>query len=100
MLGYWSFLTKIWIKIKMIFQTEMGGAVGPDAVQNRNFSHFRSEIDKLTKRLKGMERDTADWKEKFEASNDQVICQNTYVIVLEAEQNIFSSRWKDCSNMS
>ena len=55
----------------------MGGAVGPDAIQSRNFSHFRSEIDKLTKRLKGMERDTAEWKEKFEASNDQVSFQWT-----------------------
>jgi hypothetical protein len=56
-----------------ILQTEMGGvAGGPDAAQNRNFAHFRTEIDKLTKRLRGMERDTAEWKEKFEASNDQV----------------------------
>ena len=51
----------------------MGGAAGgTDAAQNRNFNHFRTEIDKLTKRLRGMERDTAEWKEKFEASNDQV----------------------------
>ena len=54
-------------------QTEMGGAAGgTDAAQNRNFNHFRTEIDKLTKRLRGMERDTAEWKEKFAASNDQV----------------------------
>jgi hypothetical protein len=55
-----------------LFKIEMGGAIGPDVAQNRNFAHFRTEIEKLTKRLKGMERDTADWKEKFEASNDQV----------------------------
>jgi hypothetical protein len=51
----------------------MGGVAGStDTAQNRNFNHFRTEIDKLTKRLRGMERDTAEWKEKFEASNDQV----------------------------
>ena len=37
-----------------------------------NFSHFRGEIDKLTKKLRKVERDTNEWKEKFEASNEQV----------------------------
>jgi hypothetical protein len=56
------------------FQNDLGGATaGSEAAQHRTFVHFRSEIEKLTKRLKNMERDTADWKEKFEASNDQVI---------------------------
>lgn len=37
-----------------------------------NFGHFRTEIDKLSKRMKMMEKDSAEWKEKFEASSDQV----------------------------
>ena len=51
----------------------MGGATaGTEMAQHRTFAHFKTEIEKLTKRLKNMERDTNDWKEKFEASNDQV----------------------------
>ena len=49
-----------------------GAAAGTDSAQHRTFAHFRTEIEKLTKRMKTMERDTNDWKEKFEASNDQV----------------------------
>ncbi len=37
-----------------------------------SFAHFRTEIEKLSKRMKMMEKDSADWKEKFEASSDQV----------------------------
>ena len=38
----------------------------------KNFDHFRKEMDRLGKQLRTVERDTADWKEKYESSNEQV----------------------------
>ena len=38
----------------------------------KNFDHFRKEMDRLGKQLRAVERDTADWKEKYESSNEQV----------------------------
>ena len=33
---------------------------------------FRKEMDKLGKKLRVVERECADWREKFDASNEQV----------------------------
>ena len=33
---------------------------------------FRKEMDKLGKKLRVVERECTDWKEKFDASNEQV----------------------------
>lgn len=33
---------------------------------------FRKEMDKLGKKLRVVERECTDWKEKFDGSNDQV----------------------------
>lgn len=38
---------------------------------SKNFSHFKKEMERLGKQLRSMERDTSDWKEKYESSNDQ-----------------------------
>lgn len=50
-----------------------------------NFSQFRTEIDKLTKMLRKVESDTRDWKDKFEASNEQVRKMNTAGVERENE---------------
>ena len=38
----------------------------------QNFEMFRKEMDKLGKKLRVVERECTDWKEKFDASNEQV----------------------------
>ena len=38
----------------------------------QNFEMFRKEMDKLGKKLRVVERECADWREKFDASNEQV----------------------------
>ena len=39
---------------------------------SQNFGTFRKEMERLGKKLRAVERDTADWREKFESSNEQV----------------------------
>lgn len=48
---------------------EMEKNVGTNS---QNFGVFRSEMERLGKKLRTFERDTAEWKERFETSNDQV----------------------------
>ncbi len=38
---------------------------------------FKTQVDNLNKKLKGLEADTAKWKEKFEESNEVVVRMNS-----------------------
>ena len=38
----------------------------------QNFEMFRKEMDKLGKKLRIVERECTEWKEKFDGSNEQV----------------------------
>lgn len=37
-----------------------------------NLGHFRTEMDRLGRKLRSVERDTQEWRGKFESSNEQV----------------------------
>ncbi len=39
---------------------------------SQNFGLFRTEMDKLGKKLRLVEQDTQEWRDKFESSNEQV----------------------------
>ena len=42
-----------------------------------NMGTFKTQVDGLNKKLKGLENDTIMWKEKFEESNEVVVKMNT-----------------------
>jgi len=55
------------------------------ATKKENFEMFRKEMDKLGKKLRVVERECTDWKEKFDGSNDQVKKMNTLSLEREKE---------------
>jgi len=48
---------------------------------NEVFESFRAEMDKLTKKIKKLENETAQWKHKFEISDNNL--QKTQKLVSE-----------------
>ena len=59
---------------------------------SKNFDHFRQEMERLGKKLRSVERDTQEWKNKFDDSNDQVKKMNQ--LSLEREEELKSVKKK------
>ncbi len=52
---------------------------------SKNFDTFRTEMERLGKKLRSVERDTQEWKQKFDDSNDQVKKMNQMSLEREDE---------------
>jgi len=55
------------------------------ASKKENFEMFRKEMDKLGKKLRIVERECTEWKEKFDGSNEQVKKMNALSLEREKE---------------
>jgi chromosome segregation ATPase len=66
-------------------------AKGVDDKKN-NMGQFRAQMDKLNKKLKHLEVDTAMWKDKFEESNTVVVKMNT--VKAESDRELESTKKK------
>ena len=60
--------------------------------KNDGFKHFKVEMERLGKKLRAFERDTSDWKDKFETSNEQVKKMNA--LQLEKDKELQSAKKK------
>ena len=54
------------------------------ASNSKSFQHFKTQIDKLTKSMTQLEKDTANWRQKYEVGG----CWNFQTCFLQGE--IFS----------
>ncbi|XP_059087721.1 alpha-taxilin-like isoform X2 [Tigriopus californicus] len=57
-----------------------------------HFNNFRKEMERLGKKLRQFERDTSNWKDKFESSNDQVKRMNMTALDREKELEIVKKK--------
>ena len=44
------------------------------ASNSKSFQHFKTQIDKLTKSMTQLEKDTANWRQKYEVSGGGNMC--------------------------
>ena len=62
--------------------TEIASGAGKNS---KSFQHFKTQIDKLTKQMSSLERETAQWREKSELSTKQVKKMNQLTMEKEKE---------------
>ena len=52
------------------------------ASNSKSFQHFKTQIDKLTKSMTQLEKDTANWRQKYEVGGNFqsffLQCENKY----------------------
>jgi len=68
---------------------ELSAGVGNNAKQ---FTHFKTQIDKLTQNMTQLEKETAQWREKSELSHKQV--QKMNQVTMEKDQDLTSLKKK------
>jgi len=68
---------------------ELSAGVGNNAKQ---FTHFKTQIDKLTQNMTTLEKETAQWREKSELSHKQV--QKMNQVTMEKDQDLTSLKKK------
>merc|ERR1711934_170800 len=68
-----------------IYQLQMEELQAGGASNSKSFQHFKTQIDKLTKSMGQLEKDTANWRQKYEVSSSQVKKMNTASMEREAE---------------
>ena len=49
-----------------LFQLQMEELQAGGASNSKSFQHFKTQIDKLTKSMTQLEKDTANWRQKYE----------------------------------
>ena len=52
--------------MRHIFQLQMEELQAGGASNSKSFQHFKTQIDKLTKSMTQLEKDTANWRQKYE----------------------------------
>merc|ERR1719370_1247314 len=68
-----------------IYQLQMEELQAGGVSNSKSFQHFKTQIDKLTKSMTQLEKDTANWRQKYEVSSSQVKKMNTSAMEREAE---------------
>merc|ERR1712192_310061 len=68
-----------------IYQLQMEELQAGGASNSKSFNHFKTQIDKLTKSMTQLEKDTANWRQKYEVSSSQVKKMNTSAMERESE---------------
>jgi len=68
-----------------LYQTQMEELQTGAGTSQKSFQHFKTQIDKLTKAMGQLEKDTSQWRQKYETSNGQVKKMNTASMEREAE---------------
>eukprot|EP00096_Caligus_rogercresseyi_P010287 TRINITY_DN3697_c0_g1_i1.p1 TRINITY_DN3697_c0_g1~~TRINITY_DN3697_c0_g1_i1.p1 ORF type:complete len:306 (+),score=93.34 TRINITY_DN3697_c0_g1_i1:295-1212(+) len=65
-----------------------------------SISHFRKQIEVLNVKLRQVECDTAEWKHKFEASNEQVKKMNKLSLERDRELEVFKKKLTTMENLN
>ena len=60
--------------MRHIFQLQMEELQAGGASNSKSFQHFKTQIDKLTKSMTQLEKDTANWRQKYEVSGGGNMC--------------------------
>jgi len=68
-----------------IFQQQLDEGSAGLGKDNKSFQHFKTQIDKLTSQMVKLEKDTQEWRQKYELSNQQVKKMNTASMDSEKE---------------
>jgi len=68
-----------------IYQKQMTEIASGAGKNSKSFQHFKTQIDKLTKQMSSLERETAQWREKSELSTKQVKKMNQLTMEKEKE---------------
>ena len=70
--------SQIWLlQILLLFAAQYNDLSKGTDEKKSNFGQFKSQMDKMNKRLKNLEVDSSMWKDKFEESNEIVIKLNS-----------------------
>jgi len=68
-----------------IYQEQLNQLTNGEGAGKKNFQFFKDQIDKLTAQLNVLEKDTHDWRNKYEVSSQQVKKMNTQSLEREKE---------------
>jgi len=67
------------------YQAQMEELQAGAGQSNKSFQHFKTQIDKLTNAMGQLEKDTQQWRQKYEVSSGQVKKMNTASMEREKE---------------
>jgi len=68
-----------------LYQEQLMQLTNGEGAEKKNFQFFKTQIDKLTLQMNGLEKDTHDWRNKYEDSSQQVKKMNTQSLDREKE---------------
>jgi len=68
-----------------IYQTQLEDLATGAGNSSNSFNHFKTQIEKLNKSMAGLDRDTHEWREKYEISSQQVKKMNAQSLDREKE---------------
>ncbi|XP_023335035.1 alpha-taxilin [Eurytemora carolleeae] len=68
-----------------IYQTQLDELQTGAGTSTKSFQHFKTQIDKLTKQMCELDRDTHQWRERYEGSSQQVKKMNAQSLEREKE---------------
>jgi len=68
-----------------IYQSQLDDLSTGAGTNTKSFQHFKVQIDKLTKQMCELDRDTHQWREKYEMSSQQVKKMNVQSLEREKE---------------
>jgi len=75
-----------------IFQQQLDECQTGTAKDSKGFQHFKTQIDKLTKQMVGLEKDTQEWRQKYEISSQQLKKMNTASMDAEKELSLVKKK--------
>jgi len=68
-----------------IYQDQLTDLASGAGNNSKSFQHFKNQIDKLTKNMQELDKDTHTWRERYESSSLQVKKMNTQSLEREKE---------------
>jgi len=68
-----------------IFQQQLDQCQTGSSKDSKGFQHFKTQIDKLTKQMVQLEKDTQEWRQKYEISSQQLKKMNDASLGAEKE---------------
>lgn len=68
-----------------IYQAQLDDLSSGAGNNTKTFQHFKTQIDKLTKQMAELDKDTHQWREKYEVSSQQVKKMNAQSLEREKE---------------
>merc|ERR1712211_183022 len=83
-----------------IYQTQLDDLTNGAGNNTKSFQHFKTQIDKLTKQMCELDRDTHQWREKYEISSQQVKKMNVQSLEREKEVGQLKKKLESMINLN